>query len=102
MQRQQPDSRKKPPIQRASEFGRDSKPSVVAGELGNGSRITALDTVPFCLWSAARTDDFEDALWYTVGVLGDRDTNCAIVGGILASSAEVAIPERWTEAREPL
>ena len=89
-------------IQRASEFGRDSKPSVVAGELGNGSRITALDTVPFCLWSAARTDDFEDALWYTVGVLGDRDTNCAIVGGILASSAEVAIPERWTEAREPL
>ena len=80
----------------------DSKPSVVAGELGNGSRITALDTVPFCLWSAARTDDFEDALWYTVGVLGDRDTNCAIVGGILASSAEVAIPARWTEAREPL
>ncbi|MCA9777575.1 MAG: ADP-ribosylglycohydrolase family protein [Candidatus Eremiobacteraeota bacterium] len=89
-------------ILKASEFATDTKPSVVAGELGNGSRITALDTVPFCLWSAARTDDYVDAMWYTVGVLGDRDTNCAIVGGILASSPEVSVPPSWVEAREPL
>jgi hypothetical protein len=33
-------------------------------------------------WCASQhlTDD-EQALWLTVGVLGDRDTTCAIVGG---------------------
>lgn len=90
-------------IRRASELSVDTKPSQVAKELGNGSRVTALDTVPFCLWSVARSPhDFEDALWHTVGVMGDRDTTCAIVGGILAASPRVEVPPAWLQAREPL
>jgi ADP-ribosylglycohydrolase len=89
-------------IRKASEFSPDTKPSAVARELGNGSQITALDTVPFCLWSAARVQEFESAMWYTVGVLGDRDTTCAIVGGILASSESITIPPHWLAARESL
>lgn len=35
--------------------------------------------------------------------LGDRDTTCAIVGGIVAlSAAPPAIPDFFFEAREPL
>lgn len=71
-------------------------------ELGTGSRVSAQDTVPFCLWSAAHhLDDFEAALWWTVGGGGDRDTTCAIVGGIVALSAP-EIPAFLLARREPL
>jgi ADP-ribosylglycohydrolase len=74
-----------------------------AVQLGNGSGITAPDTVPLCLWIAARARDFEISLWETVGALGDRDTTCAIVGGILALSlGHRSIPQRWLAAREKL
>ena len=73
----------------------------VAGAVGNGSMISAPDTVPLCLWCAARhLDDYEEALWTTVAALGDRDTTCAIVGGIVAVRAE--IPAAFLAAREPL
>src|SRR4051812_6349887 len=45
---------------------------------------------------------FEEALWATVSGLGDRDTTCAIVGGILALHGNAEIPQAWLEAREPL
>jgi ADP-ribosylglycohydrolase len=72
--------------------------------LGNGSRVTAPDTVPFCLWVAARhADSFAEALWATARGLGDIDTNCAIVGGVLALRLGVSeIPPAWRQAREPL
>ena len=72
--------------------------------LGNGSTVTAPDTVPFALWCASRRlDNYEEALWLTVSGLGDRDTTCAIVGGILALSAGLpSIPPAWRQAREPL
>jgi ADP-ribosylglycohydrolase len=72
--------------------------------LGNGAEVSAQDTVPFCLWAAAHhLDDYESALWTTVSGLGDRDTTCAIVGGIVAMSAGVAsIPLAWVESREPI
>jgi ADP-ribosylglycohydrolase len=75
-----------------------------AGVLGNGSEVTCADTVPFSLWCAARhLDDFEEALWTTVSGLGDRDTTCAIVGGIVALFVGPAgIPEAFASAREPL
>lgn len=75
-----------------------------AAVLGTGERVTAQDTVPFCLWCAARhPDSFEDALWLTVSGLGDRDTTCAIVGGIVAAgSGSEGIPAAWLQAREPL
>jgi ADP-ribosylglycohydrolase len=72
--------------------------------LGNGSRVTAPDTVPFALWCAARhLDDYVEALWTTVSGLGDRDTTCAIAGGVVALAAgRESIPVHWLEAREPL
>ena len=71
-------------------------------KLGTGEKVSAQDTVPFCLWSAAHhLDNFEDALWWTVKGLGDCDTTCAIVGGIVALSAP-KIPELWLQRREPL
>lgn len=72
--------------------------------LGNGSEILAQDTVPFVLWCAARRlDSYEEALWLTVSGLGDRDTTCAMVGGIVACyTGQEGIPQKWRRAREPL
>jgi ADP-ribosylglycohydrolase len=59
--------------------------------------------VPFAIWSAAQhLDSYEEALWLTVSGLGDRDTTCAMVGGIVAMSAPQTIPTVWREARERL
>ena len=70
--------------------------------LGTGHRVSAQDTVPFCLWSAAyHLHDFEEAMWWTVRGGGDGDTTCAIVGGIAALSAGT-IPADWLERREAL
>jgi len=76
----------------------------VARALGNGSLVTAPDTVPFCLWMAAhRLGHFVDALGRTISVDGDCDTNAAIVGGIVALSAgRESIPAEWLKAREPV
>jgi ADP-ribosylglycohydrolase len=69
--------------------------------LGTGNEVTAQDTVPFCIWNAAHhLDSYEDALWSTAKGRGDCDTTCAIVGGIVALSANV--PAAWLERREPL
>jgi ADP-ribosylglycohydrolase len=89
-------------IARSTRLPLDS-PTVLAAEaLGNGSEVTAPDTVPFALWCASRNlDDFAEALWQTVSGLGDRDTTCAIVGGILGA-AGTPIPPAWLAAREPL
>ena len=78
--------------------------SVVVPFLGNGSSISAPDTVPFCLWCAAhQLDDFAEAMWLTVAGLGDRDTTCAIVGGIVGARVGVdGIPLEWREKRESL
>jgi ADP-ribosylglycohydrolase len=72
--------------------------------LGNGSGVSAQDTVPFALWAAAsHLHNYENALWTTVSGLGDRDTTCAIVGGIVAMSSGVeSIPPSWIQAREPI
>jgi ADP-ribosylglycohydrolase len=75
-----------------------------AAILGNGSRITAADTVPFCLWAVARhPDSYADALWLTVSAWGDADTTCAIVGGLVALRVgKAGIPSGWVQAREPV
>jgi ADP-ribosylglycohydrolase len=81
-----------------------ASPAHAARVLGNGSRISAPDTVPVCLWLAARhIDDYREALWTTVGIAGDIDTNCAIVGGIVALAVgRDGIPREWLESREPI
>ncbi len=74
------------------------------GKLGNGSRIISRDTAPFALWCAARhIDDFTEAMWATVSGLGDRDTTCAIVGGIVALHVGAqGIDPHWRASRAPL
>jgi ADP-ribosylglycohydrolase len=76
----------------------------VARTLGNGSLVTAPDTVPFCLWMAAHHPHrFVEALGKTIGADGDCDTNAAIVGGIVALSAgRESIPMEWLKARESI
>ena len=71
--------------------------------LGNGSRATAADTVPFALWCAATwPDSYEEALWHTVSALGDRDTTCAIVGGVvILRTGEASLPREWLARAEP-
>jgi ADP-ribosylglycohydrolase len=74
----------------------------VVEELGNGEDVTAQDTVPFVIWCAAQyLDNYEEALWLTVSGLGDRDTTCAMVGGIVAMSApQSTLPDFWRESCE--
>lgn len=77
--------------------------STVAAVLGCGRRATAHDTVPFALWAAARgLGGFEEAFWRTVGVGGDMDTTCAIVGGVIAAGPGGAPPEHWSDRTEAL
>lgn len=91
-------------LRRAIALLDDASMGTVALILGNGSKITAPDTVPFALWCAARhIDDYAEALWTAVAALGDIDTNCAIIGGIVALAAgQKAIPAEWILSREPL
>ncbi|WP_406283300.1 ADP-ribosylglycohydrolase family protein [Embleya sp. NBC_00896] len=76
----------------------------VASVLGTGARISAPDTVPFALWTAAHhADALDDALWATARGLGDVDTTCAITAGIVASRTGVdGVHSSWLAAREAL
>jgi ADP-ribosylglycohydrolase len=76
----------------------------VVRELGNGSRISCQDTVPFCLWVAARyLDDYQSAIVQAIRAGGDIDTNAAIVGGIVALAVQAdGIPADWLADREAL
>lgn len=73
----------------------------VAAVLGNGRRTSAHDTVPFALWSAARSlGDFEQAFWVTAQAGGDVDTTCAIVGGVVAAGEAGSPPADWLALTE--
>ncbi|MEV5356117.1 ADP-ribosylglycohydrolase family protein [Streptomyces sp. NPDC052693] len=77
--------------------------ATVAAVLGCGRRTTAHDTVPFALWSAARSlGDYEKAFWTTAQAGGDVDTTCAIVGGVIASGKAGTPPAPWVERTEAL
>lgn len=82
----------------------DRSPEEAARELGNGSRISAQDTVPYALWAAAtRLTDYEAAVRACPLVGGDMDTTAAIVGGIVGAHLPAdAVPAGWLETREPL
>lgn len=98
-----PDGEVQSGIKRARDI-RTSDVAHVASVVGNGSQITAQDTVPFALWCAGESlDRFENALWLTASVSGDIDTNCAIVGGIVSGYVGYdGIPQEWIQKREPL
>jgi len=84
----------------ATTIRKESNIDFVVSVLGNGSRLTAQDTVPFCLWCAAyHYESLENALWTAVSALGDRDTICAIVGGIVSLYTDKA-PQKWLDYME--
>ncbi|MBC8141325.1 MAG: ADP-ribosylglycohydrolase family protein [Armatimonadetes bacterium] len=89
-------------------IARDFSPGVsvrfAGAVLGTGLQISAPDTVPFALFCAAEyVTDLREALWQTVSAMGDRDTTCAIVGGIVALSVGAdGVPADFYANREPL
>jgi ADP-ribosylglycohydrolase len=99
-----PDSYVRNGIRSAIELPPEASVEIAVARLGNGSAVTAPDTVPFALWCAARhLGSYEAALWATVSGRGDRDTTCAIVGGIVVMYAGVeSIPVEWLDYREQI
>jgi ADP-ribosylglycohydrolase len=99
-----PESHVRKGIRNAMELPGDASVETAVTRLGNGSAVTAPDTVPFALWCAARhLKSYEEALWTTVSGLGDRDTTCAMVGGIVVMYTGVkSIPAEWLEHREEI
>jgi ADP-ribosylglycohydrolase len=91
-------------LRRAAEIDLGANPAEVGEELGTGLDVAAHDTVPFCLWVAARhLDSYEEAIWTSTSQHGDRDTTGAIVGGIVVlATGEPSIPVLWRSATEPL
>lgn len=95
-----PESDTKYKILAAVPIKKESSMDFVVSVLGNGIMLTAQDTVPFCLWCAAYYyTSVEEALWVAVSALGDRDTICAIVGGMVSLYAD-EIPQQWLNLME--
>ncbi len=99
-----PESKVRQGISLASTIPRGTSTSELARTLGNGSLVTAPDTVPLCLWMAAHySENFTEALGKTISADGDCDTNAAIVGGIVALCVgRAGIPPKWLALREPI
>ncbi|NUK01068.1 ADP-ribosylglycohydrolase family protein [Streptomyces lunaelactis] len=90
-------------LRRARDMLDYSDAGTVAAVLGCGRRTSAHDTVPFALWSAARSlGDFERAFWTTAQVGGDVDTTCAIACGVVAAGKSGQPPADWLEQTEAL
>jgi ADP-ribosylglycohydrolase len=91
-------------LKKAPTLPLELSPKTAALILGNGSQVVSSDTVPFCLWCACRhLNDYPEALWQAVSVHGDMDTNCAIVGSLVAlATGREGIPAEWLESRESL
>lgn len=97
---QLPESDTKYKILSAASVKKESNIDFVVSVLGNGLNLTSQDTVPFCLWCAAYFyASMEEALWTAVSALGDRDTICAIVGGIVSLFAD-EFPQQWLNYME--
>ena len=95
-----PESDTKYKILSATSVPKESSIDFAVSVLGNGMMLTAQDTVPFCLWCAAYFyANAEEALWTAVSALGDRDTICAIVGGMVSLYAD-EFPQQWSEYME--
>jgi ADP-ribosylglycohydrolase len=99
-----PDSDVRRGAERALAVQTDSTIEHAVDVLGNGSHISCQDTVPLVLWCAAHhLHDYRRALWKTVSALGDRDTTCAMVGGIVACGVgHQGLPTDWLACREAL
>lgn len=99
-----PDSKVREGVLKATKLPSSTPLRKIIIEIGNGTGVTAQDTVPYVLWCAAQhLGSYEEAIWLTASGLGDVDTNCAIVGGIVAGyTGTDGIPTEWLRRREEL
>jgi len=99
-----PDGETRRGIAHAFQIRQLDSPQPAARLLGNGSGVTCPDTVPFALWAAAKfLRKYREAIAATASAGGDVDTNCAIVGGIVALSAGwEGLPQIWIQEMEKL
>jgi ADP-ribosylglycohydrolase len=99
-----PDSEVRRKMRLARDLGASVSVLSAAAQLGNGSQVSAQDTVPFVLWCAGQyLGSYEQAIRQTLRAGGDLDTTCAMVGGIVVLfSGTESIPLSWRTAREPL
>ena len=104
VQNRTPESVTRRGIERAFQIRHLESPQAAARILGNGSRVICPDTVPFVAWAAAKyMGKYREAIAATASVGGDVDTNCAIVGGIVALSVGwEGIPAGWLKQMEAL
>jgi ADP-ribosylglycohydrolase len=91
-------------IRHARDLAANASINLAIAALGNGSQITAQDTVPFVLWCAGeKLANYEEAIWLTASGGGDVDTTCAMVGGIVTMYTGLeGVPADWIAHREPL
>lgn len=94
-------------IEKASTMPMDLPIGKLIEELGNGTHVTCQDTVPLCMYMAIKhlcndsvLDMYEKAIIETSMAFGDVDTNCAIVGGIIAIASPA--PHKWVKFCEPM
>ena len=94
-------------IMTAAELPMDMPVGLVIQKLGNGTHVTCQDTVPFCCYMAIKAimtypkdEMFEKTIIETSMAFGDVDTNCAIVGGIIANAGPP--PEKWVKFCQPM
>ncbi len=99
-----PDSDTKSKVLKSKSVSYNYQIESVKSILGNGTNMTSQDTVPFAIWCTAyNLENFEEGLWKAVSILGDRDTICAMVGGMLIMSSRKAnIPSIWTASVEQI
>lgn len=99
-----PDSEVRDGAVHARELPEGTSVAEAAAALGNGTRVTCQDTVPFVLWCAGeKMGNYEEAIWFTISGGGDTDTTCAMVGGIVVMyTGPEAIPTTWLKKRETL
>lgn len=91
-------------VERAAIIEPGLSPQGVSSLLGNGTRVSCQDTVPYCLWVIARhLNDYPAAVWNAIRVGGDIDTTAAIVGGVVALAVgREGVPHDWLASREEL
>ena len=99
-----PDGETRRGIAHAFQIRQFDSPQSAARLLGNGIGITCPDTVPFTIWAAAKyLGNYREAIAAAASVGGDIDTNCAIVGGVVAlSTGWEGIPKSWLDEMERL
>jgi ADP-ribosylglycohydrolase len=108
-----PESETKNQIKKISHVDIQEHPSSVAELYGTGMApkstkisTTCQHTVPFCLWMVQRSllfnKSFSTTMWEVAECLGDIDTTCAIVGGILACNKNIKLPQEWISKLEPI